>query len=116
MSDTQAPSKIQFPDALSSVNGIARLQMLPALLQAHSPDLAVKEENIRIQNTSNDSGSTSYAMITLTKEQFMALDDSCFGDLKLSFIIEDAPNNTGYKKKTELSGDFVSALLAQAKR
>lgn len=118
MSDTQAPvpSKIVFPNTLNSVQGTARLQMLPALLQAHDPDLAVKEENVRIQNTSNANGSTSYAMITLTKEQYLALDESCFGNLKISIVIEDEENNSGYKKKQELSGDFVAQLLANARR
>ena len=114
MSDTQTPtpSKVVFPEMLNSVQGTARLQMLPALLQAHSPDLAVKEENVRIQNTTNDSGSTSYAMITLSKEQYLALDESCFGNLKISIIVEDEANNSGYKKKQELSGDFIASLLA----
>ena len=121
MSDNTAPQAptpdlISLPPGMETLKGRDRLAFIPPLLAMNNDPVPMAD--VRIQSTENDNGSTSYCMVTLSSKQFSKLDQSVFEDedLKVSVVIEVPHLNGGYKKKTELSGDFVSALLAQAKR
>lgn len=107
MSDT-----ITMPQTMEGLEGRDRLQAIPLLLaMAGAP---VETDNVRIQSTSNDNGSTNYCMVTLSSDQYAKLDASVFNDenLKVSVIVEVPHLNGGYKKKQELNGDFIASLLS----
>jgi hypothetical protein len=100
------------PEGMQGLKGRDRLSALPLLLAMNGAP--VETDNVRIQSTSNDNGSTNYCMVTLNNNQYAKLDASVFddSDLKISIVIEVPHLNGGYKKNNELSGDFIASLLA----